>query len=79
MAKPFLEANEHILFVTCFNIDDTVRTKSRLSNGRREQIGSRQTPERLAARPCGNPGGKKRSSCPINCTVTATGDLMQRA
>ncbi len=77
MAQALFHAGEHGLVIAGLDIDHAVRDQPRLRHRRREQIGSGEAPEHLAATPRGNPGAEQCRRCTVNRAVAAARDLMQ--
>ena len=78
MPQPFLEAGEHRLLVAGLDVDDPVRSKPGLGDGRREQVLPGDAPQHLALGPGGDAGGEQRGRRAIDGAVAAAGDLVQR-
>lgn len=59
MAQALFHAGEHRFVIAGLDVDHAVRDQPRLRHRRREQIGSGEAPEHLAATPRGNPGAEQ--------------------
>ena len=79
MAQAFLETGEQGLLVTGLDLDEAIGMKPGLGQRRREQVPAAHTPEHLAFRASGDPGGEQGAGGSVHDTVAAAGDLVQAA
>ncbi len=77
MAQTFLDTGQDGVIITGLDIDHAIRRESGLSQGRGEEIGTRNAPQHLALGARADTGRKQRRSCAINRAVTAASDLVQ--
>jgi hypothetical protein len=74
----FLETGHHRLFVAGIDIDDTVRRKTDLGQGRREQVLPGDTPEDLALSSSGDTCREQGGRCAIDGGAAASCHFVQR-
>ncbi len=79
MSQPFLEARQRRLLITGFDIGHPIRRQPRRFQPRRKQILIPHTPEDLAIGARHDAGRKQSRRGPVQCPISSTGDLMQRA
>ena len=79
MAQAFLHAGEHRLVVAGLDVDHPVGNEPSLGDRRREEVGTGDAPENLALRPRGDACAEESRCRAVDGTVSAAGDLMQRA
>jgi len=77
MAQSLFKTREDRCLVTRVDIDDAIGQEPGLSDGEREEILPRDTPQDLASRARGNSRGEQRSRRTVDRAIAAAGDLVQ--
>jgi len=76
---PFLETGEHRLLVAGFDVDNPLRTETRLSQGRGKEVLPCEAPEDLTFGARSYAGGEQCGGGAINRAVAASRNFMQRS
>ena len=79
MAQPFLHAGQHGLVIAGFEIDYAIGRKTCLSDRRREQVRTGDTPEDLALGSSRDARAEQGCCGAVDRAIPTAGDLMQRA
>lgn len=79
MPDRLFEAGEHRFLVASVDVDDTVWSKTDLSQSRREQVLPGNAPKDLAFGPRRDAGCEQSCSGPVDGGVAAACDFVQRA
>lgn len=78
MTDAFLKTCEHGFLVTGVDVDDTVRMKTHLSQGRREQILLGDAPQDLALGARGDSGGEQGGCGAVDGSIATSRHFVQR-
>lgn len=78
MAQAFLERGHQGFFVPGLEKNDAIGIKPGLDQGRREQVGTCETPQDRTLGACGNAGGEQGGRRAADGVGLEAGDLMQR-
>ena len=79
MAQPFLHAGQHGLVIAGFKIDYAIGCKTCLSDRRREQVRTGDTPEDLALGSSRDARAEQGCCSTIDRAIPTACNLMQRA
>ncbi len=79
MPQSFLHAGQYRLFLADFGEDHPVGVQPGLRQRRGEEIAPRHAPEDLTRCARGDAGGEQRRSRPMDRTIAAASDLVERA
>jgi hypothetical protein len=78
VAQSFLEAAQHSLVVTAFDVDHARRRQAGLGDRGHEKIGPRQAPQHLASRSRSASGGEQGRRGAVHGAIAAAGNFVQR-